>query len=487
MKENRQKKDGTFLKIFEFILYIAIVNISYYGVLVLNITNAYDARNFQAYYNSALMISIAAIIVLMFNGSFNTAHKTWTENIIIMSISATAITIFTMAIAFYSREFALPRTVIGIGFIIQLVFFSVIKIAIISFINKASKKKNVLLVGLKQEKEMMITKLLSNVKFKDKIKYYIVPTSNKFASYLVNTDKVYISDSVERTALDRIMNLCVSNNIPAYIVPKTYEIAIFHSELMFMSDLPFFKVDNIDLSWEKMIIKRVFDIVFSFVALIILLPVMLLVSLAIFIYDGSPVIYAQQRVTRNNRVFKLYKFRSMIKDAEKGTGAILASEDDPRITPVGKVLRRFWLDEIPQLINVLKGDMSLVGPRPERPVFIEEFSQEIPDFKYRLAVKAGVTGYAQVMGKYTTSAEHKIKLDLLYIQNCSVLFDFKIILETLKKIILGTLKRGENREQSYKELIMKYNMWEKDKGEVIEFHYHNRKVKKVLKKAGSIA
>ena len=466
----RQKKDGTFLKIFECLLYIVLVNLSYYGALVLNITSQYDARNFQAYYNSAILISIISLVVLLLNGTLNTADKSWTENIIIMSISALMIGIFTMAIAFLSREFALPRSAIIMAFVIQALSFSFVKIVIISIIKKTIRDKNILLIGYKEEKEIMISKVLSNPEFKEVIKYFIIPDSNLIAGYLTGVDKVYISDSVERTVLDKVMNLCISNHIPVYIIPKTYEIAIFHSELLFMSDVPFFKVDNIVLSWEKMIIKRIFDILFSLVALIILSPVYIAVALAILISDGAPVIYSQERVTRNNRIFNLYKFRSMVQDAEKSTGAVLASEDDPRITKIGKILRRFWLDELPQLFNVLKGDMSLVGPRPERPVFIEEFSKDIPDFKYRLAVKAGVTGYAQVMGKYTTSAEHKIKFDLLYIQNYSIIFDIKIILETIKKIIMGTLKRGENKDYSYKELLQKYNLREKDKGEITEYH-----------------
>lgn len=178
----------------------------------------------------------------------------------------------------------------------------------------------------------------------------------------------------------------------------------------------------------------------------------------------------------------------MVKDAEKGTGAVLAGEDDPRITPVGKILRRFWLDELPQLFNVIKGDMSLVGPRPERPYFIEQFSKDIPDFKYRLAVKAGVTGYAQVMGKYTTNAEHKIKFDLMYIKNSSFLFDIKIIAETIKKIIVGTLKRGENKEYTFDQILKQFNIKEVVKNDVIEFKNTRLKGKKEhLKNSSGIA
>ncbi len=486
----KHKKDGTFLKVVECTLYIILVNLSYYSALMINITNLYEIRNFEAYYNSAFMISVAALVALLFNKSLNTVRKTWAENIIIMIMTALMITIFTMAIAFFYREFALPRTAILIAFIIQAITFSLVKVFFVSYIKKTSEEKHVLLIGNKDEKEILFSKTMSNAKFSDKIRYFVIPSCNMIPSFLKRIDKVYISDSLDRDTLNRTINLCISNHIPVYIVPKTYEIAIFNSELLFMSDIPFFKVDNIILSWEKMIVKRLMDICLSGLGLIIVSPIMLIVGLLIWFKDGKPIIYAQERVTRNNKVFRLYKFRSMINDAEKNTGAVLASEEDPRITPTGRILRRFWLDELPQLFNVLKGDMSLVGPRPERPVFIEEFSKEIPDFKYRLAVKAGVTGYAQVMGKYTTNAENKIKFDLLYIQNSSILFDLKIIIETIKKIILGTLKRGGNTEFGYKELLIKHNIREKNRGDLVEYYYKNKKsIKRVMgkKKASGIA
>lgn len=483
-----QKKDGTFLKILECILYVILVNMSYYGPLVINVTQKYDLRNFQAYYNSAVIISFIVILTLIFNNVFDTIWKSWAENVIIMTFSAASITIFAMAIAFFIREFALPRTVVVMAFIIQIIGFSFIKITFITLLKKTIKRKNALLIGDKNEKEFLVCKLFSDYKFNGWVRYYIIPDIQLITRYLGKVDKIYISDSVDRDILDRVINLCISNNKSVYIVPKTYEIAIYHSELMYMSDIPIFKIDNIVVSWEQMVMKRILDLGLSIVLVILVSPLMVFAALSIFLYDGSPVIYTQERVTKNNKVFKIYKFRSMVKDAEKGTGAVLAGEDDPRITPVGKILRRFWLDELPQLFNVIKGDMSLVGPRPERPYFIEQFSKDIPDFKYRLAVKAGVTGYAQVMGKYTTNAEHKIKFDLMYIKNSSFLFDIKIIAETIKKIIVGTLKRGENKEYTFDQILKQFNIKEVVKNDVIEFKNTRLKGKKEhLKNSSGIA
>jgi lipopolysaccharide/colanic/teichoic acid biosynthesis glycosyltransferase len=162
--------------------------------------------------------------------------------------------------------------------------------------------------------------------------------------------------------------------------------------------------------------------------------------------DGGPVFYTQKRVTRGGREFDLYKFRTMIPDAEKLTGPVLAQKDDPRVTKIGKKLRQTRLDEIPQLWNTLKGDMSLVGPRPEREHFIELYKESIPEYEYRTFVRAGITGLAHVFGKYNTTPEERIKLDLTYMQNYSIFLDLKIMIETLR--VIFTKDYAEGVEQS---------------------------------------
>lgn len=173
----------------------------------------------------------------------------------------------------------------------------------------------------------------------------------------------------------------------------------------------------------------------------ILSPVYLITALAIKIYDGGPALYSQVRLTEGHREFKIYKFRSMIVDAEKH-GARLAAQNDNRITPIGKIIRATRLDELPQLFNILKGDMSIVGPRPERPEIEEKYLKELPEFGLRLRVKAGLTGYAQVFGKYNTTPEDKLKLDLLYINQRSLLLDLKLILYTIKILFIPESTEG---------------------------------------------
>jgi len=183
--------------------------------------------------------------------------------------------------------------------------------------------------------------------------------------------------------------------------------------------------------------KRIIDIVGALVLLVVLSPVLLLAALAIVLSMGLPVVFKQERTGRDRKPFKVYKFRTMVRDAEKLSGPVLAEEDDPRVTPVGRFLRRYRIDELPQLVNILNGSMSFVGPRPERPYFVEKFVAEIPGYRERFRVQPGVTGLAQVMGGYATTPERKLKYDLIYMYHQSLAMDVQIILETLRVVLTG--------------------------------------------------
>lgn len=232
-----------------------------------------------------------------------------------------------------------------------------------------------------------------------------------------------------------IIKYCFDNSIRAYISPKISDIIIRGGEEITLFDTPLLLCRNGGLSLEQRIIKRIFDIVVSAVGVVALSPVMLLIALAIKIDDGGKIFYKQKRLTIDAREFYVYKFRSMIADAEKDGVPKLATDKDSRVTRVGKFLRKCRLDELPQLINILKGDMSIVGPRPERPELTEKYEREMPEFKFRLKVKAGLTGYAQVTGVYDTTPYDKLKMDLMYIEKYSFVMDLRIVLMTIKTMI----------------------------------------------------
>jgi len=239
-----------------------------------------------------------------------------------------------------------------------------------------------------------------------------------------------------------IIKFCFDNAKRVYIAPKISDIIIRGGSEINLFDTPLILCRNSGLSFEQRLFKRILDFILSLIAIILLSPAMLIIAVAIKINDGGKIIYKQERLTINAKPFYVYKFRSMVENAEQN-GAKLATDHDPRITAVGRFLRKTRLDEIPQFFNILKGDMSLVGPRPERPEFTEKYAKEMPEFKFRLKVKAGLTGYAQVMGVYDTTPLDKLKLDLMYIEKYSITLDLRIILMTLKTMIFP----GESNEK----------------------------------------
>ena len=242
------------------------------------------------------------------------------------------------------------------------------------------------------------------------------------------------------------LKFCFQNSVRAYIAPKISDIIIRGADDIRLFDTPLLLCRNYGLDFEQRLVKRVFDILFTLLALLPAAPFMLISAIAVKLYDGGPVFYKQKRLTIDGREFYVYKFRSMIVDAEKDGRPQLASESDNRITPVGHVLRKFRIDELPQLLNILKGDMSVVGPRPERPELTEEYMKSMPEFDFRLKVKAGLTGYAQVTGVYDTSPYDKLKMDLMYIENYSVRMDLQIILMTIKTMLFPGKTNAETEE-----------------------------------------
>ena len=239
-----------------------------------------------------------------------------------------------------------------------------------------------------------------------------------------------------------ILKYCFEQEIRTYAVPKISDILLRSSDDLTLFDSPLLLSRNRGLTVEQEMIKRFMDVVLSLLAAVITLPFFAVIGAAIKLTDGGPVFYRQVRLTKGGKEFEIYKFRTMIQNAEAESGARLASEKDPRILPVGRFLRATRLDELPQIYNILKGEMPTESPRPDRPELAAEIEKEIPEFTYRLKVKAGLTGYAQVYGKYNTTSYDKLKLDLTYIRNYSILLDLKLIIMTPKIMLLKESTEG---------------------------------------------
>ena len=263
----------------------------------------------------------------------------------------------------------------------------------------------------------------------------------KITRELENYDAVLINDVPSEIRND-IIKACFATDKRVYFTPKISDILIKGSEEVNLFDTPLYLCKNVGMDGISAAIKRLGDILISGVGIILSSPVMLITAILIHKYDGGPVFYKQTRCTIGGKEYKIMKFRSMITDAEKDGKARLASENDDRITPIGHFIRATRIDELPQFFNILKGDMSVVGPRPERPEIIKEYIKDVPEFAFRTHVKAGLTGYAQVYGKYNTTSYDKLKLDMIYCEKCSVLLDIQLILMTIRVIFTKDATEG---------------------------------------------
>ena len=249
---------------------------------------------------------------------------------------------------------------------------------------------------------------------------------------------------MDRTPL---IKFCYAHSIRFYLLPKITDVILMGAEELHVFDSPMMVTREYCLTVEQRIVKRCIDVSGALVLLILASPFMLITAIAIKLYDGGPILYKQVRCTLDQREFYIMKFRSMRTDAEKDGVARLAQKNDDRITPVGKIIRKCRIDELPQLVNILKGDMSFIGPRPERPEIIAQYLEVMPEFAYRMKVKAGLAGFAQVYGKYNTSPYDKLKLDLTYIENYSIMLDIKLMLLTLKILFWPDSTEGVETEQ----------------------------------------
>ena len=420
------------------------LEIGFYGYIWLNYYN----KMMDTPYNRTgnwLMIAVYGILLFVFNmvyggfkiGYFQTANIIYSQ----MLSSVCANIMIYLQITLLTKHFQLLMPLVavtGIEFIIILLWsFSFNRIYRVLY----PPRRVVLIYGDRPVKSLM-------GKLNTRMDRFIIGDLAHISLGLETLrEKIELYDGViicdvPSQLRNMILKYCYGKSIRVYITPKISDILIKSSESLHLFDTPLLLSRNTGLSFEQRIIKRAMDIVLSVLTLIVLSPVFLITAFFIKLNDGGPVLFHQARCTKDGRIFNIYKFRSMVVDAEKEGKSIPATNHDSRITPIGNFIRKLRIDELPQLFNILKGDMSIVGPRPERIEHVEKYTKEIPEFEYRLKVKGGLTGYAQVHGKYNTSAYDKLKLDLMYIQNYSLLLDLEIIFKTIKILFLRESTEG---------------------------------------------
>lgn len=265
---------------------------------------------------------------------------------------------------------------------------------------------------------------------------------------ILESGKAVVLWDIPSADRNELLKFCYSHSIRVYMMPKITDVLIKGSDQLHLFDTPIMLTREYSLRIEQRIAKRAIDLLCSLLLILLSSPLWLLTAIAIKLYDGGPVLYRQVRCTLGGREFGILKFRSMKVDAEKDGVARLAAKNDSRITPVGKFIRAVRIDELPQLLNILKGDMSFIGPRPERPEIIAQYMEDMPEFALRMKVKAGLAGYAQVYGKYNTTPYDKLKLDLSYIETYTLWLDIKLMLLTLKILFKPESTEGIEESQT---------------------------------------
>lgn len=445
-------KENKWFYFIQIIIDLILVNLGFYIGFMVRFRESNFVDYLQPYTELIPWISLIALIFFQIYGVFKCGGKSLLETIYSAFLSLIFINIVTMALTFFNRGFSFPRSIFAIAFVLQLAFFIIWKSIVVRIYKKLHRAKSAIIIGHSEESEEIARKLMATSLRAFDIKYICGETDGKINKLIDEVESVIICPKLDSKIKQSIITHCISAAKTVFIIPELFEISLFNAELTQFDDVPVFCIENLQLSLEQRIIKRTFDLIISIIGIVLSSPIMLLVYIMIKFGDGGPAIFAQERVTRGNNVFRLYKFRTMIVNAEKYTGPVLATDKDPRITKLGAFMRSTRIDELPQLFNVLFGHMSIVGPRPERQYFIDQFKQYIPDFEYRLTVKAGVTGLAQVQGKYTTTPEDKLRYDLLYIRNYSFLLDLRIVFQTIKTVFMKTSSQGFAEQRSFDEM-----------------------------------
>lgn len=468
MDELEYKERINVLKYLDIIAYMFLMNMSFYLVLKLNTSADFFNQNANTYLWLSTIATLLEIIFFYIYGLFSLYKKSLKDSIYSLGLSIILINLLTWIFTLFDRNFIYSGSI----FLYSAIFQFFILGLWIAFSWNMQKRFNlainVLVVGEEKNVSNIIEKMLNQKNKTFNIKY-ICSNIAILEDYLNEVDEVIICPKTSEEEKKYIINKCIDLDKKVNIIPQVYDIVMSNSSLEKFDDMPVFKIEPFKVSLEKRVIKRIFDIIISSVAIIILSPIMLIVAIIIKIYDRGPITYKQARITKDNKEFNLYKFRTMIVDAEKVTGPVLATDKDPRITPVGRILRSTRIDELPQFFNVFKGDMSIVGPRPERAYFIKEFTKEIPEFKYRVTVKAGITGLAQVLGKYTTTPEDKLRYDLMYIKNYSLFLDFKILIQTVKIIFMKESSQGVVKNRKKEELFKKMDIEGLENSGIVKF------------------
>lgn len=412
----------------------------YFGEELKNVNSTVD--NFQAYRNLAPFIGIASFFLADFLQMPRFFRK---KNIDVVSQTlyfSFLITLITLSLKDLTEERAFSRGVLIISFFVMIVYVFIWEMSCNLISRKLYASGELIIIGSNVSTMNIIRdKINPSLKGLDLDTRRFIRYSDKSAIRAATRSgaELFICPDVPEDVKSDIILACAKTNTVVYVVPQFYEISLYGSRILNFNDLMVMLVDRMGLTFEQRTVKRLMDIIISLFASIFSAPIILVCAIIIKCSDGGPAFFKQERLTIGNKPYTILKLRTMRPDAESLTGAVISGKNDPRVTPFGNFLRKSKIDELPQFWNVLKGEMSVVGPRSERPEFVNNFEKTIPGYSQRFAVKAGITGLAQVAGNYDTTPQDKLRYDLLYIKNYSVLQDLKIMFLTFRAIFTPNL------------------------------------------------
>lgn len=455
MKSNEgfDKTKKVIIGIIEVILYHFSIFLSFY----IRYEREIPFFNYIAYQNGRTYILAAFVILNIIFGVYIFYNKSTTDLLFITTIIQVILTVMVMAMTFFGRWFSFPRSVIAISFILSTIILFLFRVLVFKLYEKIAGTKKVMVVGEEAHIKETVHNF-ENAKNKRHIVASIVLDNyyENISKHLETVDIVYLASNIAHKERLKIYELLIRKNKSIFVNTSFEHLVLVNPNVMNIEDESVIELSNFSISPEFDLIKRLTDFIVALVMITLTSPLMIAAIVLIKLSSKGPIIYKQVRITKNQKEFNIYKFRTMSATAEQDTGPVLASSNDMRVTSVGKYLRALRIDELPQLFNVLNGTMSLVGPRPERPFFVEQFIKENPYYDLRHNVRAGITGYAQVYGKYATNFNSKLNFDLVYIKNYNLILDVKILFQTIK--VLFDKVSSEGLDEDEKEIVLPQNI-----------------------------
>ncbi|MGM0215620.1 sugar transferase [Enterococcus sp. AZ109] len=440
-------------RVFIILLDVLVYNFSIYLSFWVKFSGEIPLRNFQTFENSAIFISIFFIILNVLLGTYIFYNRISSDIIFVTVIGQILMSLGIMIITFAGRWFAFPRSVILLSFLLGVLLLGIYRILVYKLYLKFGSDKKVVIIGHEKDVAPAVQNFSTHKNNKHKVTSVIIGNYFKNLSDLIDEiDIVYLASKLEEKEKINIYQLVTQKEKKIFLNTTFENLITINANIMNFEDESIIESTGFNIPPEDALFKRIFDIVISLILLVIASPFMLLTAILVRATSPGPIIYKQIRITKDQKEFPIYKFRSMSAAAEAKSGPVLAKSNDARVTPVGKFIRAVRFDELPQLVNVLKGDMSIIGPRPERPYFVNQFNEENPYYYLRHNVRAGITGYAQVYGKYVSDYNSKLKFDLLYIKKYSLMLDMKILLQTIKILFDKVSSQGLEEEQETKKL-----------------------------------